>query len=87
MNRKPAAKSPVVALRGEFHEEVVTQEALRDLEGAQRAEWMASKRAALFSERVRAALERGAKVEPGALYYDAELEMVRSAKLKTSEGA
>lgn len=81
ITKKPPQKSPhVVALRGDFKREIVTQANLRDMEHAQRAEWFASKHAALLSERVKAALERGASVEPGALYYDNELEMVRSSK-------
>jgi hypothetical protein len=83
LSRKPPQKAPVVALRGNFEKEVISQQQLRDLEGAQRAEWMASKRAALLSEKVKAAIERGASIEPGPLYYDAELEMVRTAKTKT----
>lgn len=78
--RKPPQKAPVVSVRGKFETELVTQEQLRDLEIAQRAEWMASKRAALFSERIKAALERGASVERGILYFDRDLEMVRSQK-------
>lgn len=78
--KKPPQNSRVVALRGEFSTETVTQQQLRELEAAQRAEWMASKRAALLSERVKAALERGAKIEHGPLGFDTELEMVRTRK-------
>lgn len=90
MNRKPPArastKSRVVALTGSFRQEIITQEALRELETAQRGEWAASKHAALLSEGIKAARERGAKVESGALYFDEELEMVRSAHKKERAG-
>ncbi len=52
---------------------------LRELESAQHVEWLASKRAALLSERIKLAIAAGAEVEPGSLYYDPELEMVRPA--------
>lgn len=81
--KKPPQRSRVIALRGKFHAETISQEQLRELESAQRAEWLASKRAALFSERVRAAIQQGASVEPGPLFYDPELEMVRSRKRRT----
>lgn len=80
MPRKPPQKSRVVALRGDFVREVVTQADLIELSTAQRAEWMASKRAALLSEGIKASLQQGARVEPGPLYFDRELEMVRSKK-------
>lgn len=82
MNRKPPKSSRVVALRGDFQDDVVTQQQLRDLEDAQRAEWRISKRAALLSEQIKTALQRGATVEPGPLSYDTDLEMVRSTKNK-----
>lgn len=78
--KKPPQSSRVVALRGKFQPELVTQDQLVELEGAQRTEWLSSKRAALLSERVKAAIERGAKVEDGPLYYDSDLEMVRTKK-------
>lgn len=86
--RKPPHRSNVVALGGARRgDEVVSQELLRDLEEAQRAEWAASKRAALLSERVKAAItERNAQVEPGPLYFDEELEMVRTKKSARSAG-
>ena len=80
MNKKPPKKALVVALRGSFHPSIVTQAQLEDLVDAQRAEWSASKRAVLLSERVKAAIEHGATVEPGSFYFDHELEMVRSGK-------
>lgn len=80
--KKPPQKSPVVSLRGKFSPEVVTQQDLMELETAQRVEWSASKRAALLSEKVKAALERGATVEDGPLYFDRDLEMVRGRKVR-----
>lgn len=82
--RKPPQKAEVIALRGKFKTEVVTQETLRSLESAQRIEWSASKRAALLSEQVKAALERGAQMESGSLYFDRELELVRSVRKEGS---
>lgn len=70
-----------MALRGDFRREVVTQEALSELAGAQRAEWLTSKRAALLSENIRNSVRQGAKIENGPLYFDVELEMVRSKKV------
>jgi len=78
--RKPPSRENVVALRGSYRSEIVGQDALRKLEDAQRVVWVAEKRAALLSERVKAALERGATIEDGPLYFDRELEMVRSRK-------
>ena len=79
--RKPSEKeSNVVGLRGDYRSEVVSQEVLRELEHLQRLEWIASRQAALASERLRSALAQGATIEEGALYYDRELKMVRSRK-------
>ena len=80
MTQKSKRKAPVVALRGSFKDEIVTQDALAELASAQRAEWMVCKRASLLSEAVKHALARGAKIEDGALYFDEKLEMVRSRK-------
>lgn len=79
--RKPPHKS-VVAMRGDFQKSIVTQDVLKELETAQRVEWRASKRAALLSEKVKSALQHGATVEPGELYFDTDLEMVRSTHKK-----
>lgn len=78
--KKPPRRANVLGFNGEHKDEVVTQAVLRDLGTAQRAEWLASRRAILLSQRVKAAKERGAKFERGPLYFDEELEMVRSRK-------
>ncbi len=83
--RKPPKKARVVCLRGDFSEEIVLQEELLELEAAQRVEWAASRRAALLSERVLAARQRGAAFEDGPLYFDAELKMVRTKKEKLAK--
>lgn len=76
--KKPMKR--VIALRGEYQQETITQEQLRDLEAAQRAEWLTAKKAALLSERIKAAMLHGAVVEDGELYFDQELEMVRTKR-------
>lgn len=79
--RESPKKPPVVAFnRGVSTEYIITQDHLRELEGAQRTEWVASKRAALLSEQIKSALAHGASIENGPLYFDDELEMVRSKK-------
>lgn len=75
--RPPKAKILTLTRRSRA---VVTQKRLEDLENAQVAEWHAGRRAALLSEAIRVALEGGASVEPGRLYFDDELRMVRSRK-------
>lgn len=79
--RTPRKKKPnVVQFPGLRGNEVVPQSVLQELELAQIAEWHAGKRAALLSEQIRLALKRGATVEPGKLYFDGELEMVRTRR-------
>jgi len=81
LKKKPprrVAELPVRADRG-----IITQEELRKLEAFQRLEWMASKRAGVLADRIKFHVEHGAGVEPGALYWDAELEMARTRKTGT----
>lgn len=78
--KKPPIKAKIVSLdRKNLPEEVVTQKLLED---AQVAEWEAGRRAALLAEEVRTALARGARLEEGRLYFDADLRMVRSRKAR-----
>jgi hypothetical protein len=74
-----AARPSVVCIEGGLASpapEVVGQKDLDDLLTAQSAAWGAAKRAAKLSERVMAALERGATVEPGPLKFDRDYECV-----------
>lgn len=72
-----AARPSVVSIeRSEPFPEVVTQEQLRILALGQRAAWSASKRAAQLSEEIEAALQRGARIEPGKLKFDRVYELV-----------
>ncbi len=83
MDRKPPQR--VVALRGQHSRDVITQAELKELEQAQLAEWHASKRAGLLSENIKRRIaDQQAGQEDGPLYYDEDLEMVRSQK---KEGA
>jgi hypothetical protein len=73
-----AARSSVISIeRTEPLPEVVTQAELKDLLTAQLAAWGSSKRATELSERVKAAIGRGARIERGALQFDRDYECVR----------
>lgn len=76
--RKPPR--PSSSLQFEKTVERVTQEMLRELEIAQRAEWAANRRAIVLSEKIRAAYARKVPFEPGELYFDEDLNMVRTKK-------
>jgi len=78
--KKPPRKSNVVALRGEYSRAVVTQLALAELELAQRAAWSAHVKAVELAKAVKHALDEGATLEPGRLYFDGLMEMVRSRR-------
>lgn len=78
--RIPPKKASLLRLQVEDTVNRVTQAMMRELETAQQAEWAASKRAAILSETIKAALKRGVPFEDGPLYFDIELEMVRSRK-------
>ena len=82
MARKLPRKAPVVALRGELRPEVISQSDLQQLEDVQRAVWRLTTQAGVLADNIRRALARGAVIEPGALYYDEDLKMVRSVKSK-----
>lgn len=76
--KKPVGK--VVGLRGPHEPGTVTQQDLRELESLQQMEWATGKRAALLSEQIKTRLKGGSKLEDGLLYFDEQLEMVRSRK-------
>lgn len=78
--RKPPSK--VVALRGEHKLDVVLQAELAEMEKAQLVEWEANRRAHLLSERIRARIEHGARVQDGKLYFDKASGLVRTRKQK-----
>lgn len=74
--RKPPGK--VSAIRGQHKPDLITQDELKDLENLQRMQWTIDKRAALMSERIKVRISEGATVADGPLYFDQELEIVRS---------
>lgn len=78
--RKPPRRSNVVRIKKQFEPDIVMQSELLQLELAQLAEWNASRRAALLSQKIQHALDDGAKTEEGKLFFDRELNMVRSRK-------
>lgn len=82
--RKPPRSAGLLRLEREGIIDRVTQEMMRQLEGAQRAEWAASRQAALLSERIRSALKRNVPFEAGPLYFDEDLNMVRSRKRESA---
>ena len=84
MKRKPPGK--VSAISGQHKPDVVSQNELLELADMQRMEWSVGKRAALMSETVKTRIQHGATVEPGTLYFDIELEMVRTARKKEGSG-
>lgn len=84
LKKKPPHKSKLVAFRGDFNPELITQEMLKDLESAQRIEWVASRRAILLAEKIKSAIEHDVATEDGPLYFDKELGMVRSRKKESA---
>ena len=80
--KSPAAR--VSAISGQHRPDVVSQGELQELENLQRMQWSIDKRAALMSEAVKTRIQHGAKVEPGVLYFDSQLEMVRTVRKEGS---
>ncbi len=81
MSRKPPQRATLLVLNAR-PDSAITQNELEELEKAQQAEWHASRRAALLSERIRERMQRGVPTVDGPLFYDQELNMARGSRRK-----
>lgn len=81
--KKPPGR--VVAIKGSYSPEVISQTELRDAAELQATVWLAEKNAREAVQDIeRRVKDHGATIEDGQYYFDRELQMVRSCK---KEGA
>lgn len=81
--RKPASKMLSLAGRPGSEPDTVSQVELREAAELQATVWLAEKQAREAVQRIQFRLDHGARVEPGELVFDGELQMVRTRKTGT----
>lgn len=70
------------AIKGEYAPDLITQAELLNAAELQATVWMAEKNARECVQGIERRIEQGARIEPGNMIFDRELQMARSKKRK-----